>query len=199
MEGYFYLKNHCPNLENVCVYKPRLFSTHIPYASFPTSIKDSNCKIVYMSRNPMDVFISLRFFLDKLRDKSKELLPLDEAFDKFCRGIVTFGPFFDHILGYWKASRDNPNKILFLKYEHLKEDIFSEPKHLAMFLGVPFTEEEEKEGVVEEIAKICSFDSLKELEVNKKGINEPFGIPNENYFRKGELGDGRNYFTPSMV
>ncbi|KAK8498845.1 hypothetical protein V6N12_053066 [Hibiscus sabdariffa] len=132
-----------------------------------------------------------------LRHESKELLSLDEAFDKFYRGIYAFGPFFEHVLGYWKASRENPNKILFLKYEDLKEDISCQLKHLAMFLGVPFTEDEEKGGVVEEIANICSFETLKELEVNKNGSQN--GIPYKVFFRKGKVGDWSNCVTPSMV
>ncbi|KAL4309267.1 hypothetical protein GQ457_01G035090 [Hibiscus cannabinus] len=187
------LNNPCPDR----VYKPRLFGTHIPYASLPASIKDSDCKIVYMCRNPMDMFTSFWHFRDMLRDESKELLSLDEAFDKFCHGIYTHGPCFEHVLGYWKASRENPNKILFLKYEDLKEDISCQLKHLAMFLGVPFTEDEEKGGVVEEIANICSFEKLKELEVNKNGSHN--GIPYKVFFRKGKVGDWSNCVTPSMV
>ncbi|KAF5180411.1 Cytosolic sulfotransferase [Thalictrum thalictroides] len=38
---------------------PRIFHTHLPYNSLQDSIKNSNCKIVYMPRNPMDVFVSL--------------------------------------------------------------------------------------------------------------------------------------------
>ncbi|KAL4309387.1 hypothetical protein GQ457_01G035190 [Hibiscus cannabinus] len=66
-----------------------------------------------------------------------------------------------------------------------------------MFLGVPFTEDEEG-GVVEEIAKVCSFENLKELEVNKKGV-DVIGIPHKDFFRKGKVGDWNNYLTPSMV
>ncbi|KAL4272832.1 hypothetical protein GQ457_13G027930 [Hibiscus cannabinus] len=198
LEHDLYLNNPCPDLENICAYKPRLFATHVPYASLPASIKDSNCKIVYLCRNPMDVFVSLWLFTDKLREKNQEPLSLEKVFDKFCRGIYIHGPFFDQVLGYWKASRENPDKILFLKYEDLKEDIGSQLKHLAVFLGVPFTEEEDKQGVVEEIAEICSFDKLQELEVNKKGLFIT-GVPNKDFFRKGEVGDWRNYLTPAMV
>ncbi|KAL4273729.1 hypothetical protein GQ457_13G027910 [Hibiscus cannabinus] len=193
-----YMNNPCPNPESVCVYKPRLVGTHVPYASLPASIKDSNCKIVYICRNPMDMFISLWLFTCKLQDKIQAPPSLDEAFDKFCRGIHHVGPFFDHVLGYWKTSQENPNKILFLKYEDLKEDISCQLKHLAMFLGVPFTEDEEKRGVVEEIAKICSFDKLKEVEVNKQG-SSILGIPNESFFRKAKVGDWSNHLTPAMV
>ncbi|GMJ01677.1 sulfotransferase 2A, ARABIDOPSIS THALIANA SULFOTRANSFERASE 2A [Hibiscus trionum] len=199
LEQDVYVNNPCPDLDNICVYnKPRLFSTHVPYASLPTSIKDSRCKIVYLCRNPMDMFVSLWHFAEKLRDESKELPSLDEAFDKSCRGIHAFGPFFDHVLGYWKASQENPDQILFLKYEDLKEDISCEVKQLAMFLGVPFTEDEEKQGVVEEIAKICSFEELKKLEVNNKGL-DVIGIPHKDFFRKGKVGDWKNYLTPYMV
>ncbi|GMJ01696.1 sulfotransferase 2A, ARABIDOPSIS THALIANA SULFOTRANSFERASE 2A [Hibiscus trionum] len=198
LEYYVYLNNPCPDLENICVYKPRLFATHVPYASLPTSIKDSKCKIVYMCRNPMDMFISFWHFRDKLRDESKELLSLDEAFDKFCHGIYDHGPFFDHVLSYWKASQENPDKVLFLKYEDLKEDISCEVKQLAMFLGVPFTEDEEKQGVVEEIAQVCSFESLKELEVNKNGSHAN-GNPYKVFFRNGKVGDWSSCLTPAMV
>ncbi|MFQ6634771.1 hypothetical protein Gotur_010159 [Gossypium turneri] len=81
-----------------------------------------------------------------------------------------------------------------------------------MFLGVPFTEEEEKQGVVEEIAKICSFENMKDLEVNKKGVQtfgypqetfsgktKTFEVPCEAFFRKAKMGDWSNYLTPSMV
>ncbi|KAE8702930.1 Cytosolic sulfotransferase 14 [Hibiscus syriacus] len=198
LEYDVYLQNPCPRLEKNCVYKPRAFATHVPYASLPTSIKDSHCKIVYLCRNPMDMSISFWLFADKFRDENQEALSLDEAFDKFYNGIYAYGPFFDHVLGYWKASQENPNKILFLKYEDLKEDISSQLKHLAIFLGVPFTEDEEKQGVVEEIAQICSFEKLKELEVNKKG-SHIMGIPHKEFFRKGKVGDWSNYLTPSMV
>ncbi|PKI31030.1 hypothetical protein CRG98_048579, partial [Punica granatum] len=55
-------------------------------------------------------------------------------------------------------------------------------------MGVPFSEEEERNGVVEEIVKMCSLGSSRELEVNKTGRSFA-GIENKSYFRKGEVGD----------
>ncbi|XVF42623.1 hypothetical protein PTKIN_Ptkin01aG0379000 [Pterospermum kingtungense] len=194
-----YLNNPFPDLENSCPYQPLVFSTHIPHASLPPSIKESKAKIIYICRNPMDMFISLWLFTNKLRTKSVEApLSLDEAFEMFCKGIHVFGPFFDHVFGYWKASQENPNKILFLQYEILMEDNISHLKKLAMFLGFTFSEEEEKHGVIEEIAKMCSFGNLKELDANKNGTHI-FGIPNKNFFRKAKVGDSSNYLTPAMI
>ncbi|KAK8271476.1 hypothetical protein V6Z11_D11G263200 [Gossypium hirsutum] len=189
----FYFNDTCPDLGNCTLYQPRLFSIHLPYASLPTSIKDSNRKIVYLC-------------------EGFEPVSLDGAFEMFCQGINEFGPFFDHVLGYWRASQEKSSKILFLQYEDFKEDIDSHLKKLAMFLGVPFTNEEEKQEVVEEIAKICSFENMKDLEVNKKG-EQTFRYPQETFsgktktievlreafFRKAKTGDWSNYLTPSMV
>ncbi len=56
---------------------------------------------------------------------------LDEAFEMYCKGIIGFGPFWEHMLGYWKESIEKPHKVLFLKYEDMKEDITSQLKILA--------------------------------------------------------------------
>lgn len=125
-------------------------------------------------------------------------LSLKEAFDKFCNGVSLYGPFWDHVLGYWKYSLEDPNKVLFLKYEDLKENPRVHLKRLAEFCGCPFAIEEENEGVVEEILKLCSFDNLSNLEVNKSGKLSS-GEENKAFFRKGQVGDWANYFTPQMI
>ncbi|KAK8585425.1 hypothetical protein V6N13_050404 [Hibiscus sabdariffa] len=99
-----YINNPCPDLENICVYKPRLLGTHVPHASLPTSIKDSKCKIVYICRNPMDMFISLWFFSNKLRDENQESLSLDKVFDKFCRGIQLSIHLDRFLIMYWSTG-----------------------------------------------------------------------------------------------
>ncbi|KAL8542468.1 hypothetical protein ACS0TY_003359 [Phlomoides rotata] len=104
------------------------------------------------------------------------------------------------MLRYWHEILMNPNKVLFLKYEEMKENTSFQLKKIAEFLGVPFTwEEEEEEGVVEGIAKLCSFEHMKELEVNKNGKGAIVDFENKNLFRKGLVGDWVNYFTPMMV
>lgn len=93
-----------------------------------------------------------------------------------------------------------PEKVFFLKYEELMEDPVSKAKRLAEFLGCPFSLEEEKEGVVEEIIRLCSFDNLSKLEVNKSGDQASvFRIPNSCYFRTGKVGDWRNHLSPEMA
>lgn len=65
-------------------------------------------------------------------------LPLEEAFERFCRGTSTFGPYWDHVIGYYKASFERPGNVLFLKYEDLKSELFVQVKRLTEFSGLIF-------------------------------------------------------------
>ncbi|KAM7278165.1 hypothetical protein ACFE04_005299 [Oxalis oulophora] len=116
------------------------------------------------------------------------------------KGTSPYGPYWDHVLGYWKASLESPEKILFLKYEDLKREPVVNVKKLAEFLGQPFSVMEENEGVVEEIIRLCSFQNLSNLDVNK--ATEPSSsirmLANKAYFRKGEIGDWKNHLTPEI-
>ncbi|XP_047161807.1 cytosolic sulfotransferase 15-like [Vigna umbellata] len=181
--------------------EPRLFGTHIPYPSLPRSIVESHCRIIYICRNPFDTFISAWAFYNKIKVEASPALTKEEAFEMFCNGVIEFGPWWSHVLGYWNESVARPNTVLFLKYEDLKEDVNSQVKKVAEFLGCPFTEEEESNGVIESIAKLCSFEEMKDTEVNKSGkINfEIKRFENKLFFRKAEIGDWVNHFSPSMV
>ncbi|XP_028064406.1 flavonol 4'-sulfotransferase-like [Camellia sinensis] len=132
-----------------------------------------------------------------LKSLPMEKLP-GESFDMFCHGVTAYGPFWDHVLGYSKESQERPDKVLFLEYEDMKEDPISNYKVFAKFMGLPFSVEEESKGVIEEELKLCSFNNLKDLEVNKNEKNIR-GSPNSMFFRKGEVGDWANYLTLSML
>ncbi|XP_057421828.1 cytosolic sulfotransferase 12-like [Lotus japonicus] len=177
---------------------PRLFSTHLPHVSLPKSIVDSSCKIVYLCRDPKDTFISMWYFTNRLRLENKGTNSLEEAFEKFCRGVSLCGPFWDHVLGYWKKSLEEPEKVMFLRFEDMKMKPACVLKELARFLGCPFSEKEEGAGVVDEIIKQCSFDELSNLEVNKKEKLSS-GEEHKAFFRRGEVGDWKNHLTDEMV
>ncbi|KAK1577529.1 hypothetical protein Q3G72_022561 [Acer saccharum] len=186
--------------------RPRILATHLPYALLPHSTVTCNSRIVYTCRNPLDQLVSYWHFLLALypEQTTMKLFPLEKAFEMACQGVQGYGPFWEHVLGYWKASLEQPDKILFLKYEDLKEDVNFHVKRLADFLGCPFSVDEERREVIEEISKLCSFNNLKNLEVNKSGklpvgnANSVNFRDNSVYFRKGMVGDSGNYLTSSM-
>ncbi|KAL2488679.1 Cytosolic sulfotransferase 5 [Forsythia ovata] len=120
----------------------------------------------------------------------------------FCEGIYQFGPYWDHVLGFWNASIESPDKVLILTYENLKKNTLDSVKKIAKHMGQPFSMEEEKNGIVEETVKLCSFDKLSNLEVNKNGVTKIASFryyENHVFFRKGEVGDWKTHLTPEMV
>lgn len=182
---------------------PRILSTHVPYQCLPKTVLDSpDCRIIYLCRNPLDTVTSLLHFSlqNGIVPKPQQSVAMDGFFKVFCEGKYKYGPFWDHILGFWNASLKNPQKVLFLKYEDLKKDVNSSVKKIANFLGYPFSAEEEKNGLVEEIKRLCSLENLKNLEVNKKGeIQAGINIKHSSFFRKGRIGDWVNHLTPSIA
>lgn len=172
---------------------PRLIHTHLPYNFLSDSVKNSKCKIFYITRNPKDTFISWWHFMNSILRPNEEPFPLEKAFDCFSKGVYIHGPFFDHVLRYWKASLEMPERILFLTYEELKIDPTGQVKKLASFLGKSVDEVE-----VDDILWKCSFERLKNLEVNKNGYVPYNGLLNASFYRKGVIEDSRNYLTPDM-
>ena len=123
---------------------------------------------------------------------------MEKAFDLFCEGKCHCGPNWDHVLGFWKASQENPEKVLFLKYEDMVEDTAFYVKRLAEFMGYNFSLEEEKQGAVQKIVELCSFENMSNLEVNKVGLCQK-NVANKIFFRKGKVGDWKNWLTPEMA
>nr|GEW82059.1 flavonol 4'-sulfotransferase [Tanacetum cinerariifolium] len=116
------------------------------FSSLPESVISSDCKIVYIYRNIKDVINSSYHFILAALSIPLEDVSFKETFDEFCQGISAYGPYWDHILGYWKASQERPGRILFLKYEDMKKDPKSNVKKLAEFVGYPFSIEEGNAG-----------------------------------------------------
>ncbi|RHN40334.1 putative quercetin-3-sulfate 4'-sulfotransferase [Medicago truncatula] len=82
--------------------------------------------------------------------------------------LLTFNSL--ELVPYVEFNLERPHKVLFLKYEDLKEDVNFHTKRIAEFVGFPFTQEEENNGVIGNII----------IAVN---VNREF------FFRKGEIGD----------
>lgn len=177
---------------------PRLLASHLPYSSLPESAKGPGCKIVYLCRNPKDAFVSLWHFTNRLRPEGRGRNSLEEALEKFCRGVSLYGPFWEHVLGYYKASLERPHKIMLVKFEDMKGQPGRVLKQVADFMGCGFSEEEHKTGVVGDILRLCSFENLSNLEVNKSGKLSS-GEDNSAFFRRGEVGDWKNFLTFDMI
>ncbi|KAF7129939.1 hypothetical protein RHSIM_Rhsim10G0059200 [Rhododendron simsii] len=177
-----------------------IFSTHIPYQILGETLNSSDCRVIYVARNPKDTLISLWHFENSIYlGQKREPQPLEDIVTSFCEGSVTFGPYFDHVLGYQKESLERPEKFFFITYEELKSDPNVHVKRLAEFLGCPFVGEDMEEQV-EEVVRSCSIETLKKHEVNNSSVVPSWTIvPYKSLFRKGQVGDHMNYLTNDMI
>ncbi|CAL5007622.1 unnamed protein product [Urochloa decumbens] len=183
---------------------PRLMATHMHHSILPASIKDSaDCKIIYICRDPKDMVVSLWHFARRAQPE----LSFAYMFEDFCNGTSAAGPIWDHVLGYWNASKEKPEKVLFLRYEEMLRDPVGNVRKLAQFVRQPFSPTEEEAGVAMDIVRLCNFDTLRNLGVNKAAAGSSSSSPspssspfaNDSYFRKGEDGDWANHVTPDMA
>ncbi|RLN39114.1 flavonol 4-sulfotransferase [Panicum miliaceum] len=181
---------------------PRLLATHLPLSLLPPVVAASGCRVVYLCRQPKDAFVSWWHFANQMRRKGSPPIKLDDALSMYCEGFSPFGPFWEHHLEYWKEKSARPEQVLFLKYEEIASDPVEVVRTLAGFFAVPFTEEEERRGVPEEVVRLCSFEMLSGLEHNKGGDvarGDSIVVGRSMFFRKGKVGDWENHMAKEMA
>ncbi|KAL6855864.1 hypothetical protein ACP4OV_018666 [Aristida adscensionis] len=179
---------------------PRLMATHMHHSVLPASISDNpDCKIVYICREAKDMVVSMWHFGRRMQPD----LSFSDVFEAACDGRCLSGPIWDHVLGYWNASKASPERVLFLRYEEMLRDPVGNVRRLARFVGQPFSLAEEEAGVVTDVVRLCSFETLKNLEVNRaaspQGAIRKGAFTNDSFFRRGEAGDWANHMTPEMA
>ncbi|XBI94283.1 hypothetical protein VPH35_030959 [Triticum aestivum] len=175
---------------------PRLLSTHMQHSLLPASLAENpNAKIVYICREPKDMLVSMWHFANTIHP-----CHFSDLFESTPSGKSTDGPMWDHLLGYWRASKANPGRVLFLRYEEVLLNPVDSVIKLAQFLMVPFSAADEAVGLPADIVNLCSIKTMKGLQVNKTGASGLFyKFPHESYFRKGVTGDWVNHMTPEMA
>ncbi|VAH97769.1 cytosolic sulfotransferase 8-like [Triticum dicoccoides] len=178
---------------------PRLLHTHMHHSMLPRSLADNpDCKIIFVCREPKDMLVSTWHFIKSAGGNSNS--SFSDLFELACEGKNPYGPIWGHILGYWRASKAAPGRVLFLRYEEMLADPVSAVRELARFLGVPFSPAEEAAGLPTDIAEMCSIDTMRGLDANKTGSSGTFvKFPHETFFRKGVEGDWVNHMTPEMA
>ncbi|XP_038174196.1 sulfotransferase 1C2-like [Arvicola amphibius] len=174
--------------------KRRVIPTHLSYEMIPETVKQKQCKIVYVVRNPKDTAVSLFHYY---RDNPSLPSPGTWAafLELFLRGDVVYGSWFDHVLS-WEKHKNDKN-VLFLFYEEMKKDFVKSLNKIADFLGIDVNDSD-----VSKIARSTSFNEMKSNAVkeNCEPSHTICALTSDRnlVFRKGVVGDWINYFTPKQ-
>ncbi|XP_055491769.1 amine sulfotransferase-like [Leucoraja erinacea] len=165
---------------------PRLCVTHLPYRLIPKDLRKGNGKVIYLTRNPKDIAVSLYHFQNYvtfLESPSK----FEDFLEEFIDGDVIYSSWFDHIRD-WYNHKDEFD-FLFLSYEETKKDLRTTITKICDFLGRKLGEDKLDIVVEESTFKAMSNNPManyKDLE-NKN--------PNGSFLRKGIIGDWKTHFT----
>ncbi|XP_042301280.1 amine sulfotransferase-like [Sceloporus undulatus] len=168
---------------------PRLFSTHLPYYLMPEGLRNGRTKVIYVARNPKDVFVSYYHFT-KINIHIKDAQDFEIAMERFLAGKMPANLWIDHIEG-WSAHRDDFN-IIFLTYEEMKKDLKSCVLKICNFLGKSLAEKE-----VDKVVDMASFNKMKEDPRANYETMAPDVLDNNkgHFLRKGTIGDWKNILT----
>ncbi|XP_067648612.1 sulfotransferase 1B1-like [Haliotis asinina] len=168
---------------------PRLLNTHFNLSRLPLDIVKKRCRIVYLLRNPKDVAVSYYNFILKLpyyNYKGKW-----ENFMKYqVLGKFSYGSWFDFVLDWEEEKRKHPElPILTLHYEDMKENSLRELRKLDKFLGT-----DRGDGFLFELCEHTSFAGMN----TRKTTTSPEDGAFQGTYRKGVVGDWKNWFTPEQ-
>lgn len=166
---------------------PRILLTHLHYDTMPKDVFTKKCKVLYLMRNPKDTAVSHFNHVSGITEYNYDG-DWNSFFSAFLKGEVDYGPWTEHVREWYENCKDNPN-VLFLKYEDLKQDLFSNVKKVGEFLGKSYDDQ-----FYQDIAKACTFDVMKK-NAKLKELPGIWKTDKGSFFRKGQIGDWKNYFT----
>jgi hypothetical protein len=158
---------------------PRFFKSHLHYAKIPKG----NCKYIYVARDGKDVAVSYYHLYCSYNGYEGTFA---EFFDRFLRGQVESGCWFEHVRAWW-AHRHDAN-VLFLTYEDLSRDLDACLRKIAAFLGLELPPER-----LLTIRERCGFDFMKAHEPKFDPALELLweqGIQLKSFLRNGKVGGG---------
>lgn len=171
---------------------PRLLKIHLPVQLVPPSFWKKNTKIVYVARNPKDCLISYYYF-HKMDKTMPDPGPLEKFFESFRSGSLSWGSWFDHVIGWWKAK--DKHQILYIFYEDMIEDPQREIHKIMTFL-----EKDLSEDVLKKILQHTSFESMKKNPMANFSVlpDTVFDQSSISFMRKGKVGDWKTHFLVSQ-
>ncbi|XP_044729638.1 luciferin sulfotransferase-like [Chrysoperla carnea] len=178
---------YCDHLKS-----PRFIKTHLPYCLLPDEIHTKKPKMIYIARNPRDICASyfnnaklFEFFSGDLNDIVK----------LFVNDKLMFAPYVKHVEEFWNASKLEPDRILFLRYENLKLHTRDVIKQVGEFMEKPLTEEN-----IDRLEKHIDFEEMKNnLAVNRRAIKFLNVHPDSHFIRKGAINSYKNELSDESI
>ncbi|XP_078511818.1 sulfotransferase 6B1-like [Lissotriton helveticus] len=162
----------------------RVLSTHVYRKHIPKSVEVNKVKTLVVFRNPKDAAVSLFHFCNGM-SVFPSYSSWDECFENFMTGKVVWGSWFEYAVA-WNEHIDDEN-VMVLMFEDMKADLAAAVKKIDNFFEINLTEEQ-----MQLITERGHFKAMKGKSP------ETHGILGSHVFRKGDVGDWKNYFSEAQ-
>ncbi|XP_069102706.1 sulfotransferase 1A1-like [Argopecten irradians] len=173
---------------------PRALNSHFYLRHLPEQLQNgTKGRIIFIQRNPKDIAVS-----NFNHRKSMNIGQFKYSFSDFLQIYLEYGftvDWFQYTKDWHEIIKNNKNlQIHMLYYEDIIKDPIGETRRLADFLKVSYDEQ-----LIKDVSINCNFKNLKKA--NKEVKAAITGNPNpemddfQNMYRKGEVGDWKNWFT----
>ncbi|XP_025090141.1 sulfotransferase family cytosolic 1B member 1-like [Pomacea canaliculata] len=163
---------------------PRILATHFRYHHLPLQVWEKKVKVVYLTRNPKDTWVSLYNHLHGHSGLCNYDGPWNQFFEVMMDMGFWYGDWFDYVLD-WEAklSADKELNYIISPFEDLKLDPVGQIQKLDKFLGLNRGRE-----LCERIAEACKFSNMKAVKDAQTPSEMERKLWNDNapdFYRKG--------------
>ncbi|KAK7089202.1 sulfotransferase 1C2-like [Littorina saxatilis] len=171
---------------------PRVFFTHLKFHHLPKQVFEKKTKLIHLDRNPKDTWVSLYNHTNGRKGTVGYEGTWNQFFDLMISGFgYWYGDWFDHVLGWEEVIKTQTQVPIFTSvFEDMKKDPVGQIEKLDQFLGT-----NRGRQLCEQIADACSFTKMKEVKQIPPEIKNKMFKENASFYRKGEVGDWKNWFT----
>jgi hypothetical protein len=162
---------------------PRILKTHSVYRR---GIK----KAIYLVRDGRDVLVSY-YHYNITRKAHLGSLSFEEFFDQYC--LFRYGHLWHQNVFSWiqQGSEILGPNLKIIKFEDLVANTIKELAEIIEFLNIQASDQD-----LEDAVDSASIERMRKLEKEKFGEVEN---KNKRFYRRGEVGEWEEYFTPSLV
>ena len=137
-------------------------------------------KVIYLFRNPADSlcsFFYLKSYLARMNGLEANSRNLS-SIEKFC--LKKVDRWCQHLKGYIHMKESDREKILFISYESMHEDLISILKNITEFIGFPIDEP-------------MAEKAIENHRFEKKKTQDP------SFFRKGKIGSSKEELSSEVL
>ncbi|KAL5277314.1 hypothetical protein ACFFRR_002509 [Megaselia abdita] len=114
--------------------RPRFITSHEEMQLLPKELWTKRPKIIFVVRDPRDVFVSFHHHYKYFYGKS-----FTQDRETFIEGRMKYGNFYELVLNFY-SLKNQENNVLFLSYEQMKKNLKSVVLKVSDFLGKHYNE-----------------------------------------------------------